>query len=204
MTLVKYTKKVDLTYEILQDEDSRLMDFLNGYVAAGFAATMNNLVVTEALSGGTAGLTFDSATAIAAAEIPELLYKLSAEYAQGANVAWLMKRATEGYIHSIASSSIFTFNPTPGGSASGQSVNSVLWGLPAYSNDNMGALAASGKSLIVGDWSKTAYRLDPTMTVLRDPYSRAGNGEVILHYYFRADVEVLQAASLQYGSHPSA
>jgi len=29
MTLVKYTKKVDLTYELLQDEDSRLMTFLN-------------------------------------------------------------------------------------------------------------------------------------------------------------------------------
>lgn len=204
MTLVKYTKKVDLTYELLQDEDSRLMNFLNSFIAAGFAATMNSLLVTEALANGTAGLTLDAAAAIGAAEIPELVYKLSAEYAESPNVHWLMNRTTEGFLRGLASSSIFTFAPTPGGSGSGRGVDSLLWGIPAHSTSYVPAIGASNKSLIVGDWSKTAYRLDPTMTFLRDPYTRAGNGEVILHYYFRADFAVLQSASLQYATHPSA
>ena len=76
MTLVMYTKKVDLTYQLLQGEDSGLMSFLARYVADGMAATLNKLLVTKALSAGTAGLTLDAPTAIGAAEVPELLYKL--------------------------------------------------------------------------------------------------------------------------------
>lgn len=204
MTLVKYTKKVDLTYELMQDEDSRLMEFLNGYVAKGFAATMNALLITEVLANGTAGLTLDSASAIGMAEIPELLYKLSAEYARG-NIAWLMERATEGYLRGLAGTSMFSFGqPTGAATGNGTAMPNTLWGVPCYTDDNMGSLAASGKSMVIGNWDYMAYRLDPTMTVLRDPYSRAGYGETILHYYFRADFQVLQAAAFQYATHPSA
>jgi len=202
MTLVKYTKKIDLTYELMQDEDSRLMDFLNTYVAQGMAATMNALLVAEALADGTAGLTLDSATAIGGAEVPELLYKLSSEYARG-NVAWLMRRATEGYLRGLLSTSNFLFAPTPTATGNGQ-VTSQLWGVPVFSDENMGQLAASGKSLIVGNWSYMGMRLDPSMTFLLDPYSRATYGETILHYYFRCDFEVLQAGAFQYATHPSA
>lgn len=202
MTLVKYTKKIDLTYELMQDEDSRLMSFLSTYVAQGMAATMNALLVAEALSGGTAGLTLDSATAIGAAEIPELLYKLSAEYARG-NVAWLASRATEGYIRGLASSNQFLFAPTPGGTGNGTSWGTI-WGVPMYTDSNMGSLTASAKSLLVGNWSFMGMRLDPAMTFLLDPYSRASYGETILHYYFRCDFEVLQAGAFQYATHPTA
>jgi HK97 family phage major capsid protein len=205
MTLVKYTKKVDLTYELLQDEDARLLDFLSGYVAAGFAATMNALMVAEALADGTAGLTLDAAAAIGMAEVPELLYKLSAEYARGASVAWLMKRATEGYLRGLASSSVFSFGQPQGpATGNGTDVANTLWGLPQYSDDNMGALAASGKSLLIGNWNYMAMRLDPTMTLLRDPYTRSSYGEVILNYDFRADFEVLQAGAFQFATHPTA
>lgn len=201
MTLVKYTKRLDLTYELMQDEDSRLMDFLNTYVAQGMAATMNSLLVAEALADGTAGLTLDSATAIGGGEIPELLYKLSSEYARG-NVAWLMRRATEGYIRGLASSSNWLFAPNPTASGNGQSTGN-LWGVPVYSDENVGQLAASGKSLLIGNWSYMGMRLDPSMTFLLDPYSRARYGETILHYYFRCDFEVLQAAAFQYATHPT-
>ncbi|MBP8291220.1 MAG: phage major capsid protein [Caldilineaceae bacterium] len=203
MTLVKYTKKVDLTYELMQDEDSRLMAFLNNYVANGMAATMNSLLVTEVLANGTAGLTLDAAAAIGAAEVPELLYKLSAEYARGPSVAWLMRRATEGYLRGLSSSNQFLFAPTPGGTGNGTAWGS-LWGVPQYSDDNMGALGASGKSMVVGNWDYMGMRLAPDITFLLDPYSRAGYGETILHYYFRVDFAVLQAGAFQYATHPSA
>lgn len=203
MTLIKYTKKVDLTYELMQDEDSSLMAFLSTYVAQGMAATLNTLLITEALANGTAALTLDSASAIGATEIPELLYKLPAEYARGANVAWLMERATEGYLRGLASSSVFTFAPHPGGvpSVSGQG---TLFGLPVYTDAAMGSLAASGKSMLIGNWAYMGMRLDPAMTFLLDPYSRAGYGETILHYYFRADFAVLQALAFAYATHPTA
>lgn len=201
MTLVKYTKKVDLTLELLQDEDSRLMEFLNQYVADGMAATLNNLLVTEALADGTAALTFDSATAIGAAEVPELLYKLKAEYAND-GVAWLWRRATEGYVRGLVGDN-FQFAPTPAGQVS-NGVRSILFGVPAYSTSYMGALQASGKSLIVGNWRYMGMRLDPNLTVLRDPYSRAAQGEILLHYYFRTVFQTLQAEAFQYATHPSA
>jgi HK97 family phage major capsid protein len=68
----------------------------------------------------------------------------------------------------------------------------------------MGGLQASGKSLLIGNFNYMGMRLDPTMTFLRDPYSRASYGEVRLHYYFRTDFEVLQAAAFQYATHPTA
>jgi HK97 family phage major capsid protein len=200
MTLVKYTKKVDLTYELLQDEDSALMEFLDFYVGAGYAATLNSLMVTEALADGTAALTLDSATVIAASEIPELFYKLTSEYARG-NLAWLVARATEGEIFSLASSSIYTFAGHPQGQ-NGQQPR--LWGVPLYTDAGMGATAASAKSMLIADWSYMGMRLEPQMTLLRDPYTRSSSGEVILNYYFRADFEVLQAAAFQYASHPTA
>ena len=203
MTLVKYTKRLPITYELMQDEDSNLMAFLSDYVAQGMAATLNKLMITEALADGTAALTLDSATAIGAGEIPELLYKLSAQYASGANIAWMMRRATEGTVRGLASTNQWLFAPTPGGTGNGTAWG-TLWGVPQYSDENMGALAASGKSLLIGNWSYMGMRLSPAITFLYDPYSRGGYGENVLHYYFRCDFEVLQAAAFQYATHPTA
>lgn len=205
MTLVMYTKRVDLTYQILQDEDSRLMAFLENYIGKGYAATLNALMFAEALADGTAGLTLDSATAVGAAEVPELLYKLSAEYASGSSVAWTMERATEGYLRGLFGTSQFSFGSQAGpASGNGTGVQSTLWGIPLYSNVNMGSLAASGKSLMIANWNYMAKRIDPAMTLIRDPYTRSSYGEVRLNYHFRADFEVLQAAAFQYATHPTA
>ena len=129
---------------------------------------------------------------------PNCCTKLGARYAVGPNVAWLMKRATEGYLRGLTGNQ-FLFAPTPNGTP-----GNGLLGLPVMTDDNMGALAASGKSLIIGNWAYMGMRLSPGLTVLRDPYSRAGYGETILHYYFMADFEVLQAGAFQYATHPTA
>jgi HK97 family phage major capsid protein len=198
MTLVKYTKKVDLTFELLQGEDAQLLAFLARYVADGMAATLNKLLVTKALADGTAALTLDATTAIGAAEVPELLYKLPARYAMGPDVSWLMRRATEGYLRGLTGDS-FLFSPTPGGGGVGN-YGANLLGLPQFSDDNMGAMTATGKSLLVGNWGYMGMRLDPALTVLRDPYTRSGYGEVVMNYYFMAVFEVLQAGALVYAT----
>lgn len=199
MTLVKYTKKIELSYELLQDEASRLMPFLEDWVGRGMARTQNSLLMTEVLANGTAGLTLDAAAAIGAAEIPELVYKLQEEYEDGA--VWLMRRATQGYLHGLASSSVFTFAPQPGGTDRGQN---QLWGFPAYATQYAGALSASGKSLVFGNFRFVGRRLAPNIQVLRDPYTLAHLGQVRFLYYFRTVYKVLQAEAIQYATHPSA
>ncbi len=198
MTLVKYTKRVDITYELLQGEDSGLLAFLARYVADGMAATLNKLLVVEALANGTAGLTLAGAAAIAVGEPAALQYKLKSRYAMGSNVSWLAQRATEGYLRGLTGNQ-FLFAPTPNGAP-----GNGLLGLPMYTDDNMGARSASGKSLLIGNWAYMGMRLDPALTVLRDPYSRAKYGETLLHYYFMADFAVLQAEAFQYATHPTA
>jgi HK97 family phage major capsid protein len=201
LTLVKYTKKIELSYELLEDEDSRLLSFLEGWVGTGLARTHNSLLVTEVLANGTAGLTLDAAAAIGAAEIPELMYKLKGEYADGA--AWLMARATEGYLRGLTGNN-FQFVPTPMGSIAGSqaSVSSSreLFGAPIFNSAYMPAIATTNKTLVFGNFSKVGLYMAPDITFLRDPYSAANTGQVRLHYYTRVDYGTLIAEAIQYAT----
>ena len=201
MTLVKYTKKIEITDELLQDEDSNLLAFIEQFVGRGMAKTHNDLLVTEALAGGTAALTLDSASTIGASEIPELWYLLPDYYATDEpSVGWVMRRATEGVIRGLAGTTGFYYAPTPAGSTTiGMP---MLWGAPVYNSGKVAAIAASAKSVILGNWFYMGLREAPQMAVLRDPYTV--DGKVILKYYFRAVYKTLQAAAIIYAAHPSA
>lgn len=202
MTLVKKTKKIELTEELLEDEDSKVLDFLNDWVARGMAKTHNSMLLTEVLANGTAALTLDAAGAIAYTEIPELVYKLPDGYADAignSKVAWIMRRLTEGYIRSLAGSA-FQFAPTPAGMVAGERPG--LWNIPVYNSAYAGALAASGKSLVLANWWYVGYREGQTLSFLRDPYTV--DGKIILKYSFRQVYKVLQAEAVLYATHPSA
>ncbi len=196
MTLAKYTKKIALTEELLEDEDSNLLAFVANFVGRSMAATHNSLLLTELRASGTAGLTLDSASTIGAAEIPELVYKLPGEYAGGA--VWVMARATEGLIRGLQGDS-FLFNPNPAGSDRGRP---EIWGFPVYNSVSASAIAASAKSLIFGNMGFVGMREGNGMTFLRDPYTT--DGIVYLKYRFRAVYKVLQAEAVQYATHPTA
>lgn len=199
LTKLLYSKQVKLSNQLLQDEDSNLMEFLTDFVGRGLAKTHNALFITEALANGTASLTLDAAAAIGMAEIPELVYKQPGEYIEGS--VWIMNRNTEGYIRGLASSSVFTFNPNPAGSDHGKP---EIWGHPVYNTAKMTALAASVKSLLFGNFNFMGMYEDPGLTFLRDPYTLAHLGQVRILYYFRVDYGVLQAEAIHYATHPSA
>ena len=199
LTKLAYTKQIQLSYELLEDEDSNLMAFLPDFVGRGLAKTYNNLFITEVLANGTASLTLDSATAIGAAEIPELAYKQASEYAEGS--AWIMKRATEGYIRGLASANQFLFNPTPAGTDRGRP---EIWGWPVFNTEKMTGIQASAKSLIFGNFRFVGMYEDPGLTFQRDPYSLAYMRQVRLLYHFRVDFGVLQAEAIHYATHPTA
>lgn len=200
MTLVKYTKKIELTDELLQDEDSNLLAFVESFVARGMAKTHNDLLITEALANGTAALTLDGQSAITAAEIPELYYLLPDYYATDeASVAWVMRRATEGAIRGLAGTTNFYYAPTPGGNVG---MRPTLWGAPLYNSGKMPTIGGGYKSLLFGNFYFMGLREAPTMSMLRDPYTV--DGKVILKYYFRCVYKVLQAGAIVYATHPTA
>lgn len=194
MTLVKKTKKIELTDELLEDNDSNLMQWLERRVGIGLAKTDNSLIVTAALAGGTAALTLDGAAAITAAEIPELIFAQADGYEDGS--AWLMKRATMGYLKGKTGDA-FQFTSTP---ASGS--NKELWGFPVYNTGSMAAIGAGNKPLVFGNFSFMGVRRAPGLTMLVDPYTV--DGKVVLKYYYRVVFKVLQAAAIIYATHPTA
>ena len=201
LTYVKKTKKVEITEELLQDEDSNLLNFVEDFVARGMAKTHNDMLVTEALASGTAALTFDSASTIAFGEVPELWYLLPDYYATDEpNVGWIMRRSTEGVIRGLAGTTNFYYAPTPAGATT--IGRPILWGAPVYNTGKAAAIAASAKSLILGNFYFMAKREHPQMTLIRDPYTV--DGKVILKYGYRIVYKVLQAAAIIYGAHPTA
>jgi len=88
--------------------------------------------------------------------------------------------------------------------AQGDASNPMLLGYPVQSSAKAGGTAASAKSVYFGNWSFVGYREAPGFTVLRDPYSLAKKGQIVLHYYFRTVYGVLQSEAIGYGAHPSA
>jgi len=199
-TLVKYTKRVVLTVELLRDEDSKLLEFLQNFIGRGVAKTRNSLLLTEVAANGTALKTFASATVIAVDELEALVYNdnLDAYLDDGPNVAWVMKPSVHGEIVNLDDSSTRRY------AANQQGAGRSLLGYPVSYTDKSGATAASAKSVYFGNWSYVGYREGDGMTLLRDPYTRGGYGEVCLYYMFDVDYNVLQAEAIGYGAHPSA
>lgn len=197
MTLVKYTKSVEISDELLADQDSNLLAFLNNFIGRAMAKTYNQLFIAELKASGTAALTLASATVIAASEIPALTYKLPAEYAD--NAAWIMSRTVEGEVFGLSSANDWQFADKAMGTPAGRK----LWTYPVYNSAYCTETVASSKSLIFGNFSFVGWR-DSGLTMLRNPYLLGNSGQVKLHYNFRTVFKVLQAEAIVFATHPSA
>lgn len=193
MTLVKYTKKVQLSDELLNDEDSNLIAFLNDYVGRAAGLTYNSLLFTEVLANGTS-VALGAASAATSGDPETLVYSLKGEYSDGA--AFVMSRATEGAYRKLTDNS-FLYQPTPAGAIRS------LAGFPVYNSEALAAIGAGNKSVAFGNFGFVGYREGPAMTFLRDPYSAASTGQVNLYYYFRVVFKVLIAEAVLYGRHPT-
>lgn len=195
MTLVKYTKKIELSDELLEDEDSRILDFLDDFVGRALALTHNSALVTAALAGGTS-VALGAAAAATATDIPRLVYALADEY--GDNAQWVMRRATEGKYREKTGDN-WQFMPMPQGGGRNE-----LWGAPINHAAAAPAIGAGLKSVIFGNFGYMGYREAPRLTFLRDPFSGGATGQVKFYYYTRFVYKVLQAEAIVYGTHPTA
>lgn len=197
MTLVKYTKDITLSDELLEDEDSKLMAFLDNYVGRALARTYNHLLVTALVAGATATALGGAAT-IAAADVTKLIFGIKDCYAD--NAKWLMKRATEGIIRGLVGS-FWQFAPTGQGTSMGAATS--IWNYPVFHTEFAASPAANAKSVFFGDFSYVGMR-DGALSFLRDPYSKASNGQLMLHYYTRTVFKVLQPEAILAGAQTSA
>ena len=197
MTLVKYTKLVKLSEELMQDEDSQLMNFLNDYVGRALAVTHNALLITEAGTNGTKFADF-AATAIAAGKPEGIVGNDTLDpYLAGGRVGWIMRNSTQWAINSILGSARI-YNGMENNPAR---TGGEILGYPVYRSAAPAAIATGQKSVYFGNWSYMGYREAPSMTVLRDPYTLAASGQIQFVYMFRAVYKVLQAGAIGYGLH---
>lgn len=193
MTLVFYSKKIQLSYQLLQGEDAQLMAFLENYVGRAYGLTHNALMITAALAGGTS-VTLGAAAAATAGDPQTVIYSQKGEYAEGSQ--WVMKRATDGAYRKLTGNALM-YAPTGG-------PVDTLWNYPVNWSDSVPAIGAGLKSVIFGNWSYMALYESPSITMLRDPYGAAGTGQVNLFYWFGAKYLVTVGEALLYGVHPTA
>ena len=197
MTLAYYTKKVTLSNQLLNDEDSNLVAFLNDYVGRAAALTYNSLLFTEVLANGTS-VTLAAAAAASSGDPETMMYNLKGEYGEGAS--FVMRRATEGAFRKLTGN-MFLYQNTPNGVVL---TRPTISGFPVYNSESLAAIGAGNKSVAFGNFAYVGYRESPGMTFLRDPYSAAATGQVNLFYYFAVVFKVLIPEAVLYGKHPTA
>jgi HK97 family phage major capsid protein len=198
-TLVKKARRVELTMELLEDEDIGIMDYVADRMARQIAMTHNNMLITEVGSNGTALKTFASATAIAAGEVEDIVYNDTLSYYldDGNGIAWVMRPTTFGKVVSIRGDArLYSETPT------GQRFARTLEGYPVFYSNQVTAMQASAKDIYFGNWNYVGYREAPDLRLIVNPYRVPGL--IILEYEFRAVFGVLQAGAVGYGVHPSA
>jgi len=195
MTLALYAKNISLTYQLLEDEDSKLMAFLEDFVGRGIAKTKNSLLLTQVAANGTVFDEFASATAIVLGEPEHLIFNDAlADYLDDAgSVGWVMKPSTLGYLRTIAGTSVKSY---PMGNETGLM---DLMGYPVVFSSKAGAMTAALKPIYFGNWNQVGVRNGAGIGFLRDPYSNAQKGWVNLWYYFRTVYMCLQPEAIGYG-----
>lgn len=199
LTLATYTKYLDLSYELLRDEASNVLSFISEWVGRGMAKTHNALLLAEVLANGTEFKEF-AAAAIADGDLEgiEGNDNLGA-YLDDASVAWVMRNSTLSAIRQISGNDrVYAARSTEDRSVQG---GRELIGYPVYRSNKADAIGADNTSVYFGNWYYVGYRAPDGLQFLRDPYSKAVNRQVRMHYYFSAVYGVLQSEAIGYGQH---
>jgi len=222
-TVYLFTYNVPIDIQLIDDSVFNIDGWLSRRIGRGWGKTENKygLVGTGsgqpggAITGSTLGVTAASATAVTGQEIVDHYYKLPGEYRD--NAVWVMRGATEGAVRKLGAPQYgFAFVGTGGyhgGVGQGEGVNAAPVGTgwlvhtkaPVYNSDEVDALAASKKPILLGNF-EAGYAIAERkmLTVLRDPFSSADKGLVQLWFYVREGMGVVNADALYHLLTPSA
>jgi len=190
-TLVKHTRKVVLTEELMEDTPINLMAFIADKIAREIARTHNAQLVAEVEANGTNLKTFASNSAVAVGELEQIVGNDNLSfYLEGStDVHWVMRSSTHWSINSVTSDARYYGTQLQG-----------LLGYDVLYSNRTDAIGAGGKSVLFGDWNYVGYREAPELRFIQDPYSV--DGVTLLKYSFRSVYGVLQAGAIGYGAHP--
>ena len=190
-TLVKYTKKLEITEELMDDEEANLMSYIADLIGRSIGITHNTLLITEVGTVGTALDTFASETAIAAGEPENMVYNDTLSYYldDGGNIHWVTRPSTFGAIKALSGDArIYGVATTEG---------RTLLEYPVHYSSQVASVAASAKSIYFGNWYYMGLYESPALRLIRDPYSV--DGMIVLKYSFRCDYGQLIAGAIGYG-----
>lgn len=195
MTLVNYSKYIKLSMQLLNDEDASLMAFLADWAARGQAKTMNSLLLTEVAANGTQFKETAASAAIAAGEVEGVYMNdyVSDYLDDTGSVGWVMRASVYGTIIGLTGNSRL-YLPQVQGDKSPRN----LLGEPVFFSTKSAAIAASAKTAYFGNWNYVGVRESPGFTLLRDPYSAASTGQIVLWMHFRTVFKVLQPYAIGY------
>lgn len=190
-TLIKKTRKVELTEEMLEDTGVNLMAYIADKISREMARTHNGMLVAEVEANGTSFKTFGSNSAIAAGELEALIGNdtLGFYLEEAMDVHWVMRSSTHWAINAIGGDARLYATQLQG----------LLGHNVLYSN-KVDAIGAGGKSALFGDWNNMGYREAPELRFIQDPYSV--DGMIVLKYSFRTVYGLLQPGGVGYGVHP--
>jgi HK97 family phage major capsid protein len=191
-TLVKKTRKVELTEEMLEDNGVDLMAYIADKIAREIARTHNGMLAAEVESNGTSLKTLASATAIAGGELEAMLGNDTLGYylEDATDIHWVMRSSTHWAIKALRGDARLYAGDENG-----------LLGYDVLHSNKVDAIGANGKSVYVGDWNYMGYRESPEIRFIQDPYTV--DGMVVLKYSFRGCYGILQAGAIGYGVHPA-
>ena len=201
---------VDISSALLEDSVFDLEAEMNTEFAEQFAKAEGNAFIagngTNKPTGITNGTVVSTTAAAAAAAIAtddlmDLVHDLKSEYARSAS--FMLNRSTLGAIRKLkdtAGQYIFQTG------FSGQSgLPNTILGHPYVEAPDVADIAANAKSVIFGDFRRGYMIVDRVaLSVLRDPYSQAGSGNVRYIARRRVGGEVVLAEAMRILKHPSA
>src|SRR5690606_2521842 len=157
-----------------------LLAFLEDYVSRAAAVTHNGLLVTDVATTGGLLKPTASATALAAGELEDVPYNDTLRhYIDGpADGNWVVRPSTYGKIAQLTGNRRL-YVPQEQGANEPINGENIL-GFPVHFSNQVAAYGTTtNKFALFGNFAYVGKR-EGTLSVLRDPYSGAGNGYVRL------------------------
>lgn len=187
--ITKYTRELRYSNELDSDNSVNFMQFIASRMGREMAKAENAALDVALFAGGTAALTLNSNSAVAASEIPEITGLMPASWDNGS--VWNMAKSTHSLIEGLQGDN-FLFASTPAGMKNPDGSRS-LWGYDLYFNDQAAAMAADAQVINFYNPEAVAVIDRQGLSVLVDPYSLSSTGQIKLVYSFRSEVIVTQA-----------
>ena len=190
---VKYTKRVEMTWETLDKTDGDIEDWIVNQVGRAWARTVDQLLWDAISASGTKLADFASATAITAGDLEKVVYSdIIDKYLDNTpSVSLLMRRSTVGALESVYSPGRIYDDQRP------------FLGERVHAHSSVPVIGAGAKSIWFGNWYEgLGYRELDKLNFIRDPYSRASNGILTLHYYAFGVIKAINPEAFGYGQHP--